>query len=132
MMNYLISPGQMPIFPVGPRGSFARVFNGDQHGFPSVSLMMSELQPGEGPSLHRHEYGEIFVVEEGTGTFQIGETTVTATQGDVVLIPDGTPHAFRNSGEGILRLTAIHAASRVAIEWMESPPSEDPGAGNNR
>ena len=126
-MNYLISPGQMPIFPVGLKGSFARIFNGDQHGFPSVSLMMSELQPGEGPSLHRHVYDEVFVVEEGTGMFLIGETSVEATQSDVVLIPAGMPHAFTNTGEGILRLTAVHVASRVEIEWVQSSSSEDPG-----
>ncbi len=131
-MNYLISPGQMPIFPVGPKGSFAHVFNGDRHGLPSVSLMMSELQPGEGPSLHRHEYDEVFVVEEGTGTFLIGEITVEATRGDLVLIPSGIPHTFTNIGEGILRLTAVHVASRVAIEWMEPPLSKDPAESENR
>ncbi|MGI8404381.1 MAG: cupin domain-containing protein [Thermomicrobiales bacterium] len=131
-MNFLVSAEHMPIFPVGPKGSFAHVFNGAQHGLPSVSLMMSELQPGEGPSLHRHEYDEVFVVEEGTGTFLIGETSVEATQGNVVLIPAGMPHAFTNAGEAILRLTAVHVASRGAIEWMEPSSSEDPGDGNSR
>ncbi len=131
-MKYLVSPEHLPIFPVGPKGSFAYVFHGNEHGLSSVSLMMSELHPGDGPPWHRHAYDEVFVVQAGTGRFLIGETTVDAVEGEVVLIPAAIPHTFANTGDTILRLTAVHVAPQVVIDWVESPPSEDPETDERR
>jgi mannose-6-phosphate isomerase-like protein (cupin superfamily) len=120
-MRHAVSRDELPRFDVGPKGSYARVFNGAQHELPSVSLMLSELQPGEGPALHRHAYDEVFAIFEGEATFRIGEETVVADNGQVVLAPAGVPHRFENSGAGVLKLTAVHVAPKVAIEWLDDP-----------
>ena len=118
-MRYAVSRDDLPRFDVGPKGSYARIFNGAQHELPSVSLMLAELQPGEGPAWHRHDYDEIFSIAEGTATFTIGEEIVMADYGQVVLVPATVPHRFVNSGDGILKLTAVHVAPKVAIEWLD-------------
>lgn len=118
-MRHAISREELPRFEVGPKGSHARIFHGEQHELPSVSLMLAELEPGEGPAWHRHAYDEVFSIAEGEGTFTIGDETVTAGYGQVVLIPAGVPHRFENSGAAMLRLTAVHVAPRVAIEWLD-------------
>ncbi len=120
-MRHAVSRDDLPRFEVGPKGSYARILNGEQHELPSVSLMLAELQPGEGPAWHRHAYDEVFSIAEGEATFIIGDETVTADYGQVVLVPAGVPHRFENSGEGILKLTAVHVAPKVLIEWLDEP-----------
>lgn len=120
-MTYLIERNEMPVFPVGPAGSRASIVHGAAHGFAGVSLMLAELQPGEGPALHRHTYDEAFTINEGHAAFTIDGTVVEADPGDVVLVPAGVPHAFVNAGVDVLRLTAVHVAPKVEIEWLEPP-----------
>jgi len=120
-MDYVVEVGDLPIMPVGPHGSRARILHGARHAFTGVSLMLGELQPGEGPALHRHAYDEAFVIAEGTASFTIDGSEIEAGVGEVVIIPAGVPHAFINAGTGLLRVTAIHAAPEMAIEWLEAP-----------
>ncbi len=127
-MRHAVSREDLPRFEVGPKGSHARIFHGEQHELPSVSLMLAELQPGEGPPWHRHAYDEVFSISEGTATFTIGEETVTADDGQVVLVPATVPHRFVNGGAGLLKLTAIHVAPRVVIEWLDEPTSTSAAA----
>jgi mannose-6-phosphate isomerase-like protein (cupin superfamily) len=120
-MQYVVDVGELPVFPVGPAGSQASIFNGAQHEFAGASLMLAELQPGEGPARHRHAYGELFVIVAGTARFTIDSEEVEARPGQVVLVPAGVPHAFVNAGSDVLRLTAVHVAPRVEIEWLDAP-----------
>ncbi len=120
-MKHVVDRDSLPLFPVGPLGSNAAILNGGQYEFPGVSLMRAELQPGEGPALHRHDYNEVFAIAQGRVSFTIGDIVVEADQDQVVLVPAGIPHSFRNAGTDVLRLTAIHVAPRVEIEWLEKP-----------
>ncbi len=124
-MKHLIERDDMPVFPVGPAGSRASIFHGALHECPGVSLMLAELQPGEGPALHRHAYDEAFTIAEGHAAFTIDGAIVEADPGQVVLVPAGMPHSFLNAGTGVLRLTAIHVAPKVEIEWLEPPWTPD-------
>jgi mannose-6-phosphate isomerase-like protein (cupin superfamily) len=120
-MRYAVPRDDLLRFDVGPAGSYARILNGEQHDLPSVSLMLAELQPGEGPGWHRHIYDEVFSIADGEATFTIGDETVAADYGQIVLVPAGVPHRFINSGSGVLKLTAVHVAPKVAIEWLDDP-----------
>jgi mannose-6-phosphate isomerase-like protein (cupin superfamily) len=74
--------------------------------------------PGQGPKLHRHPYAEVFIVESGEATFQIGDMTHVVAGGHVVVSPPGEAHGFTNSGAGELKLTAIHGGARFDTEWL--------------
>ncbi|MBX9460180.1 MAG: cupin domain-containing protein [Brevundimonas sp.] len=50
-----------------------------------------------------HPYDETFIVIEGRARFFVGETTLEAAAGDVVLGPAGVPHRFENLGPGRLQ-----------------------------
>jgi mannose-6-phosphate isomerase-like protein (cupin superfamily) len=95
------------------------LFNGRQHGNTSVSFIHVELPSGEGPLLHRHAYDEIFVLLEGSATFTVGEETVNAVAGDVVVGPANIPHKFVSNGPGVLRQVDIHATETILTEWLE-------------
>jgi len=100
-------------------GETARVFDGFQYDDTNVSFFLIDAPPGEGPSLHSHPYEEIFVIQEGQVTFTVGDATIEATGGQILLAPAGTPHKFVNSGKTVLRSINIHPTSRMITEWLE-------------
>src|SRR5215203_1095826 len=75
--------------------------------------------PGTGPRLHRHPYEETFIVLDGKVRFTLGEETLEATAGQIVVVPAGTPHKFVSTGAGRLRQISIHPAARMETEWLE-------------
>jgi mannose-6-phosphate isomerase-like protein (cupin superfamily) len=101
-----------------PGGENASRFDGHEHGA-SVSFFISRNPPGTGPELHRHPYEETFIVEDGKVRFTVGEETIEATAGQIVVVPAGTPHKFVNCGAGRLRQISIHPVARMETEWLE-------------
>jgi quercetin dioxygenase-like cupin family protein len=91
---------------------------GADHGA-TVSLILDESEPGQGPRLHKHPYDETWVVIEGILTFQAGEDRFKAGSGDIVIVPPGAPHKFTNDGPGRSRLVCIHASPTFSTEWLE-------------
>ena len=83
------------------------------------SVILVHSRPGVGPRVHRHPYPEVFVVESGEATFRLGEAAIVVGGGHVVVAPSGVAHGFTNTGDGELRLTAIHGAGRFDTEWLE-------------
>ena len=96
-------------------------FVGAEHGDVPFSVILVHSKPGVGPKLHRHPYSEVFIVEAGRATFRIGDETIVVDAGHVVVSPPGEAHGFTNSGDGELRLVAIHGAGRFSTEWLAGP-----------
>ena len=85
----------------------------------SISLIIDESEPGQGPRLHRHAYDETWVIQEGNITFQVGETCLKASAGDIAIIPPGVPHKFTNDGPGRSKIVCIHASPTIVCVWLE-------------
>lgn len=120
-MPYLINRDDLP------RDGSSFDFEGYLHDRVNVSIIFVEMPSGHGPDLHRHPYAEVFVVQEGNATFTVGDATVEASGGQIVIAPAGVPHKFVNSGTGPLRQIDIHLNDRFITEWLAdqaSPPLE--------
>lgn len=102
-----------------PHTEHSHEFVGADHEAVPFSAILVHVQPGHGPQVHRHPYAEMFIVERGTATFRIGPQTLEVTGGHVVVSPAGEEHGFTNTGQGELRLTAIHGSERFITEWIE-------------
>lgn len=113
-MTFLINIAELRL-----SGETARVFEGSQYGDTNVSFFLLEAPPGDGPSLHSHPYEEIFVIQAGEVTFTVGDATIEATGGQIVIAPAGIPHKFINSGKALLRTINIHPISHMITEWLE-------------
>jgi quercetin dioxygenase-like cupin family protein len=100
-----------------PDSGSSHRFDGADHGAP-VSFFMIHSEPGDGPALHRHPYAETFVIEEGQATFTVGEETIEAKAGEIVVAPAGIPHAFVNSGSSLLRSVNIHPVAEMETVWL--------------
>lgn len=70
---------------------------------------------GEGPPLHVHPYDEIFTITEGRARFTVGDETIDAEAGDIVLGPANIPHGYQNLGPGRLDSLDIH----LGPEWIQ-------------
>jgi mannose-6-phosphate isomerase-like protein (cupin superfamily) len=92
---------------------------GYQFGGAHVCVIFVDMEPGDGPRLHRHGYEEIFIVLEGRATYTVGSDTVEAHAGQVLMVQPGVPHKFVNSGTVGLRQIDIHANDRFVTEWLE-------------
>ncbi len=80
---------------------------------------------GEGPTLHVHPYDEIFTIIEGRARFTVGDKTIDAAGGDVVLGPANIPHGYQNLGPGKLDSLDIHLSpegiqDNLADGWDKS------------
>ena len=100
-----------------PGSARGRQFDGAAHGA-QISFILALNPPGTGPALHRHPYEETFIVEEGEALFTVGESTVLAGPGDILVVPAGTPHKFVCQAESN-RQISIHPVARMETEWLE-------------
>jgi mannose-6-phosphate isomerase-like protein (cupin superfamily) len=92
---------------------------GQPHGS-GISIIFNYTEAaGRGPRLHRHPYPETFIVRAGRALFTVGESEVEAHAGQILVVPAGTPHAFRNLGPGPLESINIHENATFVTEWLE-------------
>lgn len=88
-------------------GGGVRYFEGARYGV-ATAVFQSTIVPGSGPLPHTHPYAEIFVVQAGRGTYRVGDETLEAEEGDVVIVPPELVHSFTSTGDVPLRQVAIH------------------------
>jgi mannose-6-phosphate isomerase-like protein (cupin superfamily) len=101
-----------------PGSENASRFDGHEHGA-SISFFINRHRPGTGPDLHRHPYEETFIILDGKVRVTLGEETLEATAGQIVVVPAVTPHKFVSTGVGRLSQISIHPAVRMETEWLE-------------
>lgn len=65
-----------------------------------VTLNRSVSQPGKIARPHTHGCEQLINVVQGTAWFRVGNEERTVTAGDVIHIPVGTEHEFKNTGAG--------------------------------
>jgi quercetin dioxygenase-like cupin family protein len=93
-------------------------FEGAEHGDANLAFFLVDAAPGRGPSLHKHDYAEFFIVLEGQAKFRGPDGEVEVSAGNVVVVPAGEPHGFTATGDGS-RQVNIHASPRFVTEWLE-------------
>lgn len=101
-----------------PHSNNSIEFEGADHGGAGVSFFVVDAAPGRGPSLHKHDYAEVFIVLEGQATFRGADGEVDVSAGQVVVVPAGEPHGFTATGNGSKQVN-IHASPRFVTEWLE-------------
>jgi mannose-6-phosphate isomerase-like protein (cupin superfamily) len=84
-----------------------------------LSFFVNHTPPGRGPGPHRHPYPEVFVIQEGTGEFLVGDERVTAGAGQVIVVPAGVVHGFTAPCPGRLEMLSLHAAGEMRTEWVD-------------
>jgi mannose-6-phosphate isomerase-like protein (cupin superfamily) len=85
---------------LSPFGIDMKVLLGAEATGGTLSVLIAEIKPGEGPPRHVHrDREEFFFVIEGTYRLSIDGRETVAGPGAVAFVPRGTVHAFTNIGE---------------------------------
>ena len=93
-------------------------WNGRDFGT-EVSFIFSDITtPGQGPKLHTHDYDEVQIVRRGQAWFQVGDEEIEAEEGDILVIPAGTPHKVRSMGDRT-DVISVHLSGRMKADWLE-------------
>lgn len=79
-------------------------------GAAQLCIFEQWVAPGAGAPTHSHPVEEVLAVREGEADMWIGETHVTVSAGQSLLIPPRQLHGFRNSGSGTLHVHAVLAS----------------------
>ncbi len=88
-------------------------------GQASISIILeSTSRAGVGPRLHEHPYAETFLIRRGSATFTVGEETLDAHAGQVLVVPANTPHKFATGPDGY-EAVHIHANPEFVTTWLE-------------
>ncbi len=84
---------------------------------PHAQVVLMCLRRGEAIGAEVHEdTDQVFIVAKGSGEAVVAGATQPLQKGSVLLVPAGTRHDIRNTGEKRLRLVTIYA-----------PPHHPPG-----
>jgi mannose-6-phosphate isomerase-like protein (cupin superfamily) len=68
-------------------------------------LGLNCLEPGQSQAVHTHaDQDKFYLVEEGSGTFTVGDEVFEAGVGQVIWAPAGVDHGVRNEGSDRLVL----------------------------
>ena len=95
-----------------PLSNIAREFVGEDHGGVPITFLVVDAPPGRGPSLHRHPYPEILIVQEGEATMTDGESESVIRAGDVAVVGRG-------------RAARVHEHRRRAAAPDRHPPQPE-------
>ena len=91
---------------------------GREHGV-ELSVIVEDMPAGRGPRLHKHPYGETWVVYSGSAEFSDGTKTEAIGTGDVIFVGPDSPHKFRSIGDEPLKMVCVHGAGRFSTHWLE-------------
>jgi mannose-6-phosphate isomerase-like protein (cupin superfamily) len=61
----------------------------------------------------------VFIIQEGTAIYTVGETSLEVSAGQIAIVPAGVSHKFVNSGAGRLRQVDIHVSPTFITQWLE-------------
>jgi quercetin dioxygenase-like cupin family protein len=101
---------------ITPSGGEAATFQGGKHGA-SVSFFIVHFSPGKGPKKHRHPYEETFIILEGEIEAIVDGETMTLRENNIVVIPAGAWHEFKNRSEKRAFMVNIHPVPEMITEW---------------
>jgi quercetin dioxygenase-like cupin family protein len=77
------------------------------------------IPPGGGPSPHRHDFEETFIVLDGEVEVTFRGTKSIVKAGDTINIPSNAPHQFHNSSSSPARLLCICSPAGQENFFME-------------
>ncbi len=99
--------------PEAPGVSIRRLIDEELDCAPFYNLRMLEIAPGGHTPDHAHPNEHENYVVEGRGEVMVEGDWYPVTAGDVVFVPPGVRHQYRNAGETTFRFLCGVPASRL-------------------
>jgi len=100
--------------------SLSMVVNRDV-GASALSVWVTCHEPGEVVPLHTHTVEEVLTFIAGEGIATLGTETIPVCADMSLVVPPGTPHGYRNTGVGPLRLVITLADPDARLGKLVEP-----------
>lgn len=101
----------------------AALFEGEPRAGVDASMFITRTPPGRAVELHVHPYAEVFLLLAGRGRWTVGEESVELEPDQMVVVPSGTRHGFRNIGDEPLLVVSVHERGNVVQDWLGEDPA---------
>ena len=96
-----------PVNMEGAKGVGVRVLISKDDGAPTFAMRMFEVESGGNTPLHSHPHEhEVFVLEGAGSVVYEGQDHPIGPE-DVVFVPGGVEHCFRNTGDSTFRFLCL-------------------------
>ena len=102
----LVRSDEGSTFDIAP-GADVRVVNGADHGIGEIAFVITDFPPGVDAGEHRHPFATASLVVDGQAVFTLDGQEIEASAGDIVAVPAGAWHTYRNVGESPLRVVNV-------------------------
>ncbi|RPI03668.1 MAG: cupin domain-containing protein [Calditrichaeota bacterium] len=89
--------------PTAPGASIRVLIDDANDGAPVYKLRMIEIEPGGHSPDHSHPYEHENFIVEGVGQVMMEGRWFDVKPGDVVFVPPGIRHQYRNAGEAVFK-----------------------------
>jgi len=96
-----------PVNMDGAKGVGIRVLISKDDGAPTFAMRMFEVEPGGNTPLHRHPHEHEVFVLAGTGLVVYEGKDHRISREDVVFVPGGSEHCFKNTGDSPFRFLCL-------------------------
>ena len=73
----------------------------------NMTIAIQRFEPGGTFAEHTHDLEQFFYVTKGRMEMTVGDSTMTYSQGDFVIVDRNEPHSGRNVAEGVSELLFI-------------------------
>ena len=113
--DYLFKFDQLTSFYDFP-GEAGYFMPGEDYGFDSLTIIVTETHPDGGPPLHTHAVEEAHVLLSGQMDYVIGDNKFIAIAPYIVKVPAVVPHTFINTRQNPFNLVGIFAPRRPELQ----------------
>lgn len=96
-----------PVNAEGAAGAKIRWLIAQKDGAPNFALRMFEIEPQGHTPFHTHEWEHEVYVLSGQGVLQTERGELPFAADDVIYVDPGLSHAFKNTGDGIMKFLCI-------------------------
>jgi len=101
----------------------AALFEGHPRAGVDASIFVTRTPPGRAVELHVHPYAETFLLLAGRARWTVGDDVVELAPEEIVVVPPGTPHGFRNIGDVPLLVVSVHERGTLQQTWLGEEPA---------
>ena len=112
--GHVVKSDQGSTFDIAP-GADVRVINGAEHGIGEVAFVITDFPPGVDTGEHRHPFATASLVVEGHAVFTVDGDDFEASVGDIVAVPAGAWHTYRNDGQTALRVVNVDVGNGAHV-----------------
>ena len=96
----------------GAKGTTVRWLIAENEGAHNFYMRLFEIKPGGNTPSHAHAWEHEVFILEGEGNLVSEEMTFPIAAGDVVFVPGGEKHSFKNTGRQNIKMLCLIPAEK--------------------